>query len=61
MPMIGYPGREVVRPAVVAERGEDAERDADQHRQREGHDAELDGDADAIGDDVVDAAVRELE
>ena len=31
--------REVVRPAVVTERGEDPERDADDDRQHEGHDA----------------------
>ena len=56
----GDTGREVVRPAVVAERCEDPEGDADEHGQRERHEPELDGHPDAAADDVVDGPVHEL-
>ncbi len=51
---------DVVRPAIVAERGEDAERDADADRDDEGHDAELDRNRPALAQDVVHAAVAVL-
>ena len=44
----------------MAEGREDPEWDADEHRQRERHQAELDGRADPVGDDVVDRRSREL-
>ena len=53
--------RRVVDPSVAADGRKSAERDADEQRERERERAELGGDRELVGDDLVDGAVGVLE